>query len=65
MGVRQGCVLSPTLFSCYLEELIARVRKSGKGATVGNDILGRLAYADDVVLMTEKKEDIERGSWNL
>ena len=34
VGVRQGCVLSPTLFNCYLEELITRIRKCGKGVII-------------------------------
>ena len=59
VGVRQGCVLSPTLFNLYLEELLVRIRKTGKGVKVGDSTLGCLAYADDIVLMTENKADME------
>lgn len=53
IGVRQGCVMSPTLFIFYLEKLTVRIRKSGKG----DRKLGCLAYADDTVFMAENKTD--------
>ena len=59
IGVRQGCVISPTLFNIYVEELLARIKLSGKRVKVGDRRLGCLAYADDIVLMTESKEDME------
>ena len=43
----------------YLE-LITRFRKSGNGVEVGGKRLGCLAYANDVVLMTESKEEMEK-----
>ena len=55
-GVRQGCVLSPLLFSIYTEELAARVRDSGLGIRVKDDRLGILLYADDVVILAENEE---------
>lgn len=53
VGVRQGCVISSTLFNMYIEELIARIRLTGRGVKVGNGRVGCLAYADDIVLMAE------------
>ena len=34
IGVRQRCVISPTLFNIYREELIVRIRMTGKGVSV-------------------------------
>ena len=59
-GVRQGCILSPTLFSLYTEELAARVRRMNVGVKVGRDKIGMLLYADDVVVMSESAEEFQR-----
>jgi hypothetical protein len=50
-GVKQGGVLSPVLFTCYLNGLIENVKKSGYGCHVGDFFTGCVAYADDVVLL--------------
>ena len=47
-GVRQGGVLSPLLFSVYVDDL----RLSGYGAYVGNLFVGTIFYADDICLMS-------------
>ncbi len=31
VGVRQGCVMPPTLFNIYTEEVLVRIRLSGQG----------------------------------
>ena len=47
-----------TLFDIYIE-LLARIRVSEKGVEVGNRRLSCLSYADDIVLMAERKQDVE------
>jgi hypothetical protein len=59
-GVRQGCILSPLLFGLYTEELAVRVNGCGEGIRVGNDRLNVLLYADDVVIMTENRNSMQR-----
>ena len=59
-GVRQGCILSPLLFNMYTEELTRRIRKEGLGVMIGENPLGTLLYADDVVLIAEEREDMQK-----
>ena len=50
-GVRQGSLLSPVLFSVYLDELLEKLSKSGVGCHWGGAFVGALCYADDIVLL--------------
>lgn len=57
-GVRQGCPMSPTLFSIYLADLAEEIRKGQGGVKVGKKRIVSLEYADDVVLLAEKEEGL-------
>jgi hypothetical protein len=50
-GVKQGGILSPTLFICYINGLITRLTQASVGCTVGRNYLGCVSYADDLVLL--------------
>ena len=49
-GTRQGSVLSPALFSVYIQELLDTLKELGTGCHIGATFLGAVAWADDVLL---------------
>ena len=51
-GVKQGGVLSPYLFSLYLEPLISKVNNCRHGCHIGEISYNILVYADDIVLLS-------------
>ena len=50
-GVKQGGVLSPTLFSIYVNGMIEELVKAKIGCHVGNKYYGVIGYADDIMLI--------------
>ena len=50
-GVKQGGILSPTLFICYVNGLISRLVDEGVGCKVGLNYTGCVSYADDLILL--------------
>ena len=57
-GVRQGCILSPDLFSLY-SEMIMRHLEGTPGIQFGGHSSNNLRYADDTVLIAETEEDLQ------
>jgi len=58
-GVRQECPLSPLLFNIVLADLEEEMgRVKWRGVKLGERRIYTLAYADDVVLMAEKEEEM-------
>ena len=50
MGVRQGCVLTPSLFNRCMNWILDRlVEQSHCGASVGNTEITDLVFSDDAV----------------
>jgi len=62
-GVRQGGVLSPVLFSVFMNSLVIKLRayrKAGLGAHEGLVYVGCLLYADDIMLISHSVEVMQR-----
>ena len=47
-GVRQGRVLSPYLFTVYMNDLSSELNKINAGCIVGNLKLNQIMHADDL-----------------
>ena len=51
MVSNRGGILSPVLFTIYMDEMFQRLKDSGLGCFIGNIFMGGLGYADDAVLL--------------
>ena len=51
-GVKQGGVLSPVLFTMYIDKLLIKLKNSGYGYYIGTKYMGSFSYADDIVIIT-------------
>jgi len=58
-GVRQGGILSPLLFNCYVNILLVTLRKSDYGCKLHNFYLGCIMYADDLILISASILDLQ------
>ena len=58
-GVLQGDNLSPTLFTLYINDLVAELKKLDIGIKINHQVVSLLLYADDLVLITESEQDLQ------
>ena len=60
-GTRQGCPLSPLLFSIVLEVLATAIREENeKGIQIGKEVVKLSLFADDMILYVENPKDTIR-----
>jgi hypothetical protein len=59
-GVRQGCILSPTLFNIYADDIIKKaLHDAESGIRVNGKNINNIRYADDTVLFADSMEDLK------
>ena len=58
-GVKQGCKLSPTLFSLYINNLANDIKQIRLGINIGDQQLSLLLYADDIALIVPDAQSLQ------
>ena len=59
-GTRQGSVLSPVIFSVYLDDLLRELRRLQLGCSIGGCWFGACGYADDLIILAPNREVLQR-----
>ena len=59
-GLRQGCSLSPMLFSLYIADMGQAITLSSEGFQVGNVTVSGLLFADDLALVARDHDGLLR-----
>ena len=62
-GVRQGCPLSPILFTLFTSDLLDEIKQC-YGVMLGSRKVAGLMFADDLILLANNQQDLQ-SSLNL
>ena len=57
--LRQGCPLSPVLFSFFINDLALKLESTNVGVVCGDEKVNILLFADDIVLIAENPNDLQ------
>lgn len=57
-GVKQGDHLSPFIFNCIIDDFLTNAKQE-YGVNINNTWVSTLAYADDIVLLSESTDDAQ------
>ena len=61
VGLRQGCVLSPVLFSLYINSLVDQLKSASCGIECAGEIIPGLLFADDTALLAPDESGIKKS----
>lgn len=65
-GVRQGCPLSPALFSIYIDEIIVQWQSNlTTEFKVGSTILNTILFADDQTILSSSEDNLQIAAYKL
>ena len=60
VGVRHGCLLSPTLFNIFLERIMSDALEEHDGkVSIGGRNITNLRFADDIDAQAEEEQELE------
>ena len=56
----EGSVISPLIFSLYINDLIVKLKSEGYSCCLGNVFAGSLLFADDILLLSASVIQLQR-----
>ena len=68
-GLKQGCKISPTLFSIYINDLAQEINDLNCGIMIDDIMVSTLLYADDIIFIAPNPESLQvmfdkLGTWS-
>lgn len=61
IGVKQGDPMSPLLFNLAMDPLLCKLEECGKGFHQGQNSVTAMAFADDLVLLSDSWEEMKQN----